>query len=225
MSTTTSKKRRKRNPDVVHTARSVRRTKKRAKQDDEETLQLLPKLDGEEPKEPLAVVRRETYMAPFVGRDPRAALCTKIAHDLSSKCGRRVHSIEFVDNPALIRAYRDEGRRLDKLDQVRWAGPSATSGKELVVYHGTSRYATNRIVETGFDLHLAGSKHGQAHGFGIYVTENPQLAVGYTHNHEPLLVCRLWRNAVTRTHVKGATPIYIVPNPNGLLPHCIVHFQ
>jgi hypothetical protein len=126
----------------------------------------------------------------------------------------KVHRIEYVVNPRLIRAFNAKQSEL-----------SGESSIPVYGFHGSSAGSITSICENGFyeENHPKHrTLHGSVHGPGIYFARDSTTSVAYAQDSKTLLMCLLL--VTPEDKQPNETGIIVIKESVRCLPTYIIHF-
>jgi len=127
--------------------------------------------------------------------------------------------VEYIVNPELIENYEQFK------NDLRSRGEEIN---ERLTFHGTRNEAIELIIKTGFKIGGEGVAvaSGQAHGSGVYTSEDPAFAMRYIKDgRKRLLFARVCVSSDSKIVKQGKLiQQLIVKNVHQLLPCYIVHY-
>lgn len=147
---------------------------------------------------------------------------------LESMPNTRPRRVYRVDNPALRGIHEACRARMDK--EGRWVGgKNVGANARPLVFHGTTRAAAGGIIAQGFDIHRAGSSHGQAAGHGIYVGASAAVASGYAKLDEAglmvMVACSALLGDTNRRDSYDGQSFYVIHREQQLLPLVVIYYD
>ncbi|GLJ15080.1 hypothetical protein SUGI_0246490 [Cryptomeria japonica] len=137
---------------------------------------------------------------------------------MSSRRNQKVRKVELIFNKILQESYDTAKQELMK---------NNSKVLEMFVFHGTDKSAIEKIVQEGFKIGGKGVsvRNGAVYGTGVYTALDPDISVDYSRGSGMMLLSlALVGQEGIHYNKGGSADVYVLHNPEYLLPRYIVHF-